>query len=126
MPDGRPLMKSSRFAALAVAASVLSIAAHICTAEEQGIHSMNMPLKSATLKVPGAKLYYEVRGQGSLVLLISGGPTDAGVFANLAQHLAEHYTVVTYDPRGNSRSRFDAAPVPTSADTHGDDAARLI
>ena len=34
-----------------------------------------------TLKVPGSKLYYEVRGSGPVLLCIPGGPTDAGVFS---------------------------------------------
>jgi pimeloyl-ACP methyl ester carboxylesterase len=53
-----------------------------------------------TLKLPGARLYYEVRGSGPALLLISGGPTDADVYAGLAPVLADKYTVVTYDPRG--------------------------
>ena len=65
---------------------------------------------SNMLKVPGASLYYEVRGAGPTLLLISGGPADADVFAGLVGWLASRYTVVTYDPRGNSRSPFDGPP----------------
>src|SRR5712671_5180545 len=85
-----------------------------------------LAMKSATVTAPGAKIYYEVRGSGPTLLLISGGPLDAGIYANLAQRLSDRYTVVTYDPRGNSRSTFDVAPVDTPMDVHGDDAARLI
>jgi pimeloyl-ACP methyl ester carboxylesterase len=87
---------------------------------------MATTLKTDTLKVPGATLYYEVRGTGPTLLLISGGPTDADVYAGLAGFLADRYTVVTYDPRGNSRSRFDGAPEDWRVDIHGDDAARLL
>jgi pimeloyl-ACP methyl ester carboxylesterase len=79
-----------------------------------------------TLKVPGASLHYEVRGSGPVLLLISGGPTDADVYAALAPFLAEKFTVVTYDPRGNSRSSIDGPPEDWRADVHGDDAARLL
>ena len=65
---------------------------------------------ASTLKVPGATIYYETRGAGPLLLIIPGGPQDAGVFVDLATHLADRYTVVAYDPRGNSRSRFDGEP----------------
>ena len=51
------------------------------------------------LKVPGATLYYEVIGSGPVLLCIPGGPTDAGLFADLASRLAGRYTVVSYDPR---------------------------
>jgi pimeloyl-ACP methyl ester carboxylesterase len=79
-----------------------------------------------TLKVPGASLYYEVRGSGPTLLLISGGPTDANVYAGIAALLAERYTVVTYDPRGNSRSVLDDPAADLGIDVHGDDAARLL
>jgi pimeloyl-ACP methyl ester carboxylesterase len=61
-----------------------------------------------------------------VLLLISGGPTDAGVFADLARRLADRYTVVSYDPRGNSRSTPDSEPEDQQLDVHGDDAVRLI
>ncbi len=82
--------------------------------------------KPATLKVPGATLYYEVEGQGPTLLIIPGGPQDAGVFAELSQRLADRYTVVTYDPRGNSRSSFDGEVKPLLMDQQADDAAALI
>jgi pimeloyl-ACP methyl ester carboxylesterase len=81
---------------------------------------------SSTLEVPGAKIYYEVLGSGPVLLLIPGGPTDAGIFAGLSHCLADRYTVVAYDPRGNSRSTFDGEPEEQRLDLHGDDAARLI
>jgi len=82
--------------------------------------------KRRTLKVTGATIYYEVRGSGPVLVMIPGGPADAGVFAGAAEHLADHCTVVAYDPRGNSRSTFDGAPEEQRLDVHGDDAARLI
>ena len=85
-----------------------------------------MTPQSSTLKVPGASLYYETRGSGPVLLIIPGGPQDAGVFADVARHLADRYTVVAYDPRGNSRSIFDGQPQEQDLDVHGDDAARLI
>jgi pimeloyl-ACP methyl ester carboxylesterase len=84
------------------------------------------PTKTSTLKVPGAAIYYEVRGLGPLLLLIPGGPQDAGVFADVARHLADRYTVVAYDPRGNSRSAFDGEPAELSLDVQADDAAAMI
>lgn len=82
--------------------------------------------RTATLKVPGATLYYEVLGNGPTLLIIPGGPQDAGVFAELSAALADRYTVVTYDPRGNSRTTFDGAPTPLDVSQQADDAAALI
>ncbi|CAN7480910.1 alpha/beta hydrolase [Devosia sp. LjRoot16] len=88
--------------------------------------SMTNHTRSATLKVPGATLYYEVQGSGPTLLIIPGGPQDAGVFAELSQRLADRYTVVAYDPRGNSRSTFDGEIKPLLMDQQADDAAALI
>ncbi len=79
-----------------------------------------------TLNVPGATLYYEVKGTGPLLLMIPGGPADAGAFAGLAPFLSDRYTVVPYDPRGNSRSVVDDPSKDQDMDVHGDDAAALI
>ncbi|HZD72556.1 MAG TPA: alpha/beta hydrolase [Actinomycetota bacterium] len=62
-----------------------------------------------TLDVPGARLYYERRGSGPLLLML-GSPMDSTGFALLANTLADRYTVVTYDPRGiGNSSREDTA-----------------
>ena len=58
--------------------------------------------------------------------MIPGGPTDADTDAGLAQLMAREYMVVTYDPRGNSRSVFDQEPMPQNMNTHGDDLALLV
>ncbi len=79
-----------------------------------------------TMKVPGGSLYYEVRGSGPVLLMIPGGPADADVFAGIAPILAERYTVVTYDPRGNSRSTLDGPPDEWRAEVHADDANLLL
>lgn len=89
------------------------------------------PTKTATLKVPGASLYYEVRGSGPLLLLIAGAPADAGGFAAVADQLADRYTVVTYDWRGAARSPLDgpADQLPDGGlplQTQGDDADQLL
>lgn len=81
---------------------------------------------NATLNVPGARIYYETQGTGPVLLIIPGGPQDAGVFTELAEQLASHYTVVAYDPRGNSRSTFDGEAEALDLDVQADDAARLI
>ena len=79
-----------------------------------------------TLQAPGAKIYYEVRGSGPVLLMIPGGALDAGIFAELSRQLSDKYTVVTYDPRGNSRSKLDGKPKDLLLDEQGEDAALLI
>src|SRR5690242_9102881 len=65
-----------------------------------------IPVTAASLAVPGARLYYEVRGQGPLVVLV-GAPMDARPFAPLADLLGPDHTVLTTDPRGINRSPVD-------------------
>ncbi|MGW2051469.1 alpha/beta fold hydrolase [Streptomyces sp. NPDC001858] len=98
---------------------------------------MNSPYATqATLKVPGATLHYETLGSGPVLLLIPGGAGDAGLYAGMAPELAARYTVVSYDPRGLSRSplddpadtpRTDAAAAPEEqVRVWSDDARRLL
>lgn len=79
-----------------------------------------------TLKVPGATLHYEVAGSGPVLLLIPGGPMDADGFAPLRNVLSNRYTVVTYDPRGLSRSRFGGEPEDMTVQAFADDAHELL
>ncbi|MFD8638394.1 alpha/beta fold hydrolase, partial [Streptomyces sp. NPDC059656] len=59
------------------------------------------------LRVDGATLHYEVRGDGPLLLLIPGGSGGAASFDAIADDLAAEHTVATYDPRGMSRSTLN-------------------
>ena len=52
------------------------------------------PAKTDSLKVPGANLYYEVRGSGPVLLLVCGGIYDAAGYAGLAGPLADRKSVV--------------------------------
>ncbi|MFB6948806.1 alpha/beta fold hydrolase [Streptomyces niveus] len=94
--------------------------------------TMNTPTEAGTatevgsLAVPGAVLHYEVRGGGPLLLLMGGGNSDAAIFERLAAHFAVDHRVLTFDPRGNSRSPLDGPPVDQRIETHADDAERLL
>jgi len=61
-------------------------------------------VRSGTVETEGDTIYYEVRGQGPPLLMISGGGGDAGFYTFVADILAGDYKVITYDRRGNSRS----------------------
>src|SRR5262245_22278395 len=49
-------------------------------------------------------LHFEVRGAGPALLLIPGGNGDAGFYEPFAKALSGHFTVISYDRRGFSRS----------------------
>ena len=78
-----------------------------------------------TLDVPGARLYYERRGTGPLLLLI-GSPMDSTGFAGLASALADDYTVVTYDPRGIGNSSRQDLGRDVTPEQQADDVHRLL
>jgi pimeloyl-ACP methyl ester carboxylesterase len=73
----------------------------------------------------GTSLYYERRGSRPSVLFIQGATGDAGWFEDIAWRLADEFTVVTYDRRGNSRSR-GARRSSTTMDEQADDAAAVL
>ncbi|MFI5617829.1 alpha/beta fold hydrolase [Streptomyces sp. NPDC051567] len=83
------------------------------------------PTRTHTLDVSGARLYYEVRGTGPLLLLM-GSPMDAAAFAPLADTLAADRTVVTLDPRGISGSVLDDPEQESTPDLRADDVAALL
>jgi pimeloyl-ACP methyl ester carboxylesterase len=80
---------------------------------------------TGTLAVPGARLHYEVRGSGPLVLLVAA-PMDADSFAPLADLLAGDHTVLTTDPRGINRSPVDEPDADSTPEDRADDLSRLL
>jgi pimeloyl-ACP methyl ester carboxylesterase len=85
-------------------------------------------LETRTLDVPGAKLTYDVRNDGSSdapALFLIGSPMGAAGFGTLAGHFTDR-TVMTYDPRGSERSEKTDPASPVTPDDHADDLHRLI
>jgi pimeloyl-ACP methyl ester carboxylesterase len=83
-------------------------------------------VKTGHSDVNGARLYYEIRGRGPSVLFISGATGDAGHHAAVADVLADEFTVITYDRRGNSRSPRPEGWTRTSMPEQADDAVALL
>ncbi|GAA4223505.1 pimeloyl-ACP methyl ester carboxylesterase [Streptosporangium album] len=88
-------------------------------------HTSTVPTAVETLRVPDARLHYEVRGEGPLVVLV-GAPMDARPFAALADLLAVDHTVLTTDPRGINRSPVDDPDQDSTPEMRADDLARLL
>ena len=77
----------------------------------------------ATLRVPGAELYYEVTGNGVPVVLVHGLALDARMWDEQVPALSDIATVIRYDARGFGRSlRHDR----DGAYTHADDLWLLV
>ena len=78
-----------------------------------------------SVTVPGARLHYEIRGSGPLLLVI-GSPMASAEFAPLADALASDHTVVTYDPRGYANSPVDDPVAPSGVEERADDVNAIL
>jgi acetyltransferase/esterase len=81
---------------------------------------------SGVAPAAGAGLYFERRGDGPPLLMITGGSGDAGYYSFAAARLAGYYTVITYDRRGNSRSPLHDGPVPITMASQSEDAVAVL
>lgn len=86
---------------------------------------MTLPLATRSVTVPGARLHYEIRGSGPLLLVI-GSPMSAAEFAPLADALATDHTVVTYDPRGYAGSQVDDPEAASGVEQRADDVNAIL
>jgi pimeloyl-ACP methyl ester carboxylesterase len=94
-----------------------------------GSDTQTADLKTQTLELADAALTYDIReaerDSAEPSLLLIGQPMDASGFNSLAPHFDDR-RVVTYDPRGVSRSELsDEAGKPT-VEARADDLHRLI
>jgi pimeloyl-ACP methyl ester carboxylesterase len=83
-------------------------------------------LRSGVAPGDGADLYFERRGAGPALLMISGGGGDSAYYAGLADILAADFIVLTYDRRGNSRSVLHGEPRPLSVAEQSADAIAVL
>src|SRR5579859_5584484 len=65
--------------------------------------------RTGTVHTEGANIVYDYEGEGPLLLTIAGGGGDAARYAPISNILADEYTVVNNDRRGNSRSTADVS-----------------
>lgn len=84
-----------------------------------------LPYTPHVISVPGAELYFELRGEGPLTILV-GAPMRSDSFAPLAKFLAPGHSVLTTDPRGIGRSTVEDRGVDSTPELRAGDLARLI
>ena len=81
------------------------------------------PSTAGVLVLPGARLAYEVSGEGPAVVLVHGFGLDMRMWDAQVRHLAGSFRVVRYDCRGFGASGpFD----PAAAYTHAADLIALL
>jgi pimeloyl-ACP methyl ester carboxylesterase len=71
--------------------------------------------------VNGARIYYEVAGEGRPLVLLHGGLVDSGLWDPQFPVFAERYRTIRYDLRGYGRSSDAVAPY-----SHVEDLAALL
>jgi pimeloyl-ACP methyl ester carboxylesterase len=77
------------------------------------------PMKQGMAKVNGTSLYYEVKGKGfPLVLLSGGGTLDRRAWDNQFETFAKQYQVIRYDIRGIGKSERPRQPFSHSQDLY--------
>jgi pimeloyl-ACP methyl ester carboxylesterase len=92
--------------ALGIAAALTST---VAAADPTGLReardrAARVPVRIGTVATEGDDLYFEVRGSGPPLLMISGAQGDAGFYTLPAALLSDEFQVITYDRRGHSRS----------------------
>jgi pimeloyl-ACP methyl ester carboxylesterase len=94
---------------------------------DDGLHGMTLSTSPTvrSVTVPGARLHYEIRGSGPLLLVI-GSPMASAEFAPLADALAGDHTVVTYDPRGYANSPVDDPDAQSGVEERADDVKAIL
>ena len=80
------------------------------------------PIDSGSFaEVNGTRLFYEERGDGPSLVLISGANLDSRLWDRQMDELAEQFRVLRYDPRGTGKSEMPEGPF-----SHYEDLAALL
>ncbi|SDY92473.1 alpha/beta fold hydrolase [Citreimonas salinaria] len=72
----------------------------------------------------GARIFYEVAGDGPPMLLLHGYPLSGALFARVRDALQDDYTVLTVDHRGYGLS--EAPEIPQDIGTYANDALAVM
>ncbi len=76
------------------------------------------------VEVDGARIFYEMKGEGPLMLLLHGYPLSGAMFSRVRESLQSDYTVITVDHRGYGLS--EAPGVPDTIEVYASDALGVL
>ncbi len=77
-----------------------------------------------TMRVNGVDLYYEIHGDGPVLMLVAGLASDSQSWQSIVSDLSQHYRVITLDNRGTGRTT--PHEVETSIQQMTDDCVALL
>jgi pimeloyl-ACP methyl ester carboxylesterase len=106
-----PTTVSRKLALLAMASAVLTAGC-----ESQPSKAAEVRIDSGTVAANGTRLFYEVAGRGSTVVLLHGGNLDRRMWDFQFIALAREHRVIRYDLRGFGRSGAADAPYQAHED----------
>ena len=92
-----------------ISPNLLACISSMETLKEKGF----MKKKTFTVHANGMDFYCEMIGQGPTIVLVPPGSNDCGPYEKMMAYLADEFTVLTFDPRGGSRSP-DPHPRPVT------------
>ena len=74
----------------------------------------------------GARIYFEVHGQGPAILLTSGFAAESGMWKGQIEPFSENHTLITWDMRGHGRTKTPAQESAFSQSLTTKDMAALL
>jgi 3-oxoadipate enol-lactonase len=77
-----------------------------------------------TIKVHDIHMYYEIHGEGKLLVLIGGLASDLSELESISRWLAQKYRVLVFDNRGAGRT--DKPDIPYSIEMMAEDTEELL
>jgi pimeloyl-ACP methyl ester carboxylesterase len=80
--------------------------------------SSTQPAQSGFAEVNGARLYYEVAGQGHPLVLTHEGIGDSRMYDDQMGAFTQHFHTIRYDMRGFGQSSVPTAPFSLSEDLY--------
>src|SRR3712207_5045953 len=75
--------------------------------------------ESGIAEVNGARLFYQVAGEGPVVVLLHAGIADSRMWDGQFEEFVRHHRGIRYDARGYGRSDMPAGPFARHEDLHG-------
>jgi len=80
-------------------------------------------VQSCYAEVNGAKLYYEMTGEGEPIVLVHGFTLNLKMWGDQFKEFSQHYKVIRYDVRGFGKS---STPIEGKPYSHYDDLKALL
>ena len=119
---------SNPFARWPLALLLTSLITWGCSADEtsgtqddvagDGEESASQPARGVFAEVNGTRLFYDVKGTGQPLVLISGGSLDTRLWDQQFESFAQDRQVIRYDPRGIGQSDLPTGPFSHERDLY--------